>query len=170
MLESKDFKRRADTLLMLFVLIILSAASFEGFFVKWNFNDDDQRYSIQRLLDESADRPFVYRQLVPSIATGLCQALPDQYREKLRANLEKHNFLSEDFRRTNIQSEYIIEYYLIYALSLLSLILSALLLRRLCSEFVCNPIAATLGAMLFVLLFPLLESGGGYFYDFTERL
>ena len=82
--------------------------------------------------------------------------------------LEQDNFLSMNFRRTDIQSRYIIEYYFMYFASFAAFFASAFLWKKLATEVTSDPIAGTLGAMLFVLLIPLLETSGGYFYDFTE--
>ena len=57
-----------------------------------------------------------------------------------------------------------------YFVSFAAFFASAFLWKKLATEVTSDPIAGTLGAMLFVLLIPLLETSGGYFYDFPEFL
>ena len=53
--------KQINRLLMIFVMFIVTAAAFEGFFVKWVFHDND----FDAILDGTLIRPWVYRRLVP---------------------------------------------------------------------------------------------------------
>ena len=161
-----DERKLINRLLLAFVMFTLTAASFEGFFVKWSFHDD----YFDSILDGTLLRPWAYRRLMPEAANAFRSSLSLDQQNDLTSMLEQDNFLSEKFRRTDIQPRYIIEYYFMYAASFVSFLLSAFVMRRLCTEVVGDPIAGTLGSMLFILIFPLLSTVGGYFYDFTELL
>ncbi|MBR1581113.1 MAG: hypothetical protein IJ668_11590 [Selenomonadaceae bacterium] len=161
-----DGRKLINRLLLAFVMFTLTAASFEGFFVKWSFHDD----YFDSILDGTLLRPWAYRRLMPEAANAFRSSLSLDQRDELTAMLEQDNFLSAKFRQTDIQPRYIIEYYFMYAASFVSFLLSAFVMRRLCTEATGDPIAGTLGSMLFILIFPLLSTVGGYFYDFTELL
>ena len=155
-----------NRLLLIFVMFTLTAASFEGFFVKWSWHDE----YFDGILAGTLYRPWAYRRLMPEAANAFRSALTLDQQNELTAMLEQDNFLSEKFRQTDIQPRYIIEYYFMYAVAFVSFLLSAFVMRRLCSDVVGSELVGTLGAMLFILLFPLLSTVGGYFYDFTELL
>lgn len=161
---SFDAKSFFNRLMLAFVLFTLTAAAFEGFFVKWGFHEND----FDALLDGTLLRPWVYRRLVPEAANAFRASLSIEQQDELISTLEADNFLSEKFRQTDIQPRYIIEYYFIYFISFAAFFASAYVWRRLATEVTSDPIAGTLAPMLFVLIFPLLLTSGGYFYDFTE--
>ena len=155
-----------NRLLLIFVMFTLTAAAFEGFFVKWGLHDE----YFDSILAGTLYRPWAYRRLMPDAANAFRSSLSIEQQTELSTYLERDNFLSDKFRQTDIQSRYIIEYYFMYVVSFVSFLLSAFVMRRLCTEVTEDPIAGTLGAMLFILLFPLISTVGGYFYDFTELL
>lgn len=163
-----DGSKIINRLLLFFVMFTLTAASFEGFFVKWSLREEQA--SFDSIIEGTLYRPWAYRRLVPEAANAFRSSLSIEQQNELTDLLEQDNFLSKKFRHTDIQPRYIIEYYFIYAISFVSFLLSAFVMRRLCTEVTSDPIAGTLGSMLFVLIFPLFETIGGYFYDFTELL
>ena len=107
---------------------------------------------------------------IPITARKISNILPEKQRDKLKKSLEKHNFLSNRFRKAQIPPEYIIEYYFIYAMAFLCFFFSTFVWIKICAEVTGDKIAAFLGTLLFNLLMPLFETGGGYFYDFVELL
>ena len=161
-----DETKIINRLLLIFVMFTLTAASFEGFFVKWSWHDE----YFDGILAGTLYRPWAYRRLMPEAANAFKSSLTTEQQNDLTAMLEQDNFLSDKFRQTDIQPRYIIEYYFMYAVAFVCFLLSAFVMRRLCIEVTEDPLVGTLGAMLFILLFPLLSTVGGYFYDFPELL
>ena len=170
--ESAPIKRFFNKFLLVFVLYVVAAASFNGFFVKWAFRDFDPRNSFAEMYDETAYRPFIHRQLMITIAKETVKIIPNEQREQLVEFLSKNSLDSikiayilakNDFR-------YIIEYHLVYFESFMCLFLTIFLWRKIFSELTENKIAGTLAACCFAMLFPIFETIGGYFYDFGELL
>ena len=153
--------------MIVFLIFTISAASFEGFFVKWTFRDDSG-FSYQVILDGTAEKPFIYRQLIPTLSRESVAHIPDNTKSKLIDKLEKHNLLNDRFKQVHLEPEYMLEYYFAYALTFLSLMSAIFIFRRLCIEVTNNAVAGTLAAMAFALVFPLFETFGGYFYDCSE--
>ena len=58
--------------MIVFLIFTISAASFEGFFVKWTFRDDSG-FSYQVILDGTAEKPFIYRQLIPTLSREIVE-------------------------------------------------------------------------------------------------
>src|SRR6478752_3591895 len=55
------------------LLIVAAAASFSAFYEKWHFREQGARGTdliaeFDRMIDGSANRPYIYRQLLPNLA------------------------------------------------------------------------------------------------------
>ncbi len=165
----------APKLLLLFIAFIVAAASYGGFFQKWEFRDGTT-YSAPTMFDGTAERPFVYRQLLPSMANLIEQATPDHisqgFQNWLAKDPAKHNMIYRYFpnAKDSAASSYSLRYYALYGLSFGSLFLAIFALRALCRELNPDLPAATLAALTFVLILPLMLTEGGYFYDMPELL
>ena len=162
-----------NKLLLIFMVFVISAATFEGFFVKWSFRDSDlsaERFSFEVMYDGTAHRPFVHRQLLISISKGVVEVLPYETKEILRDKIQHDNFLTNKFKEVNIQEKFLLEYYIVYFLSFACLFASVFVWRRICIDLTESPLAGTLAPLAFTIIFPYLETNGGYFYDFSELL
>ena len=157
-------------LLLIFIIFVVSAASFEGFFVKWTFRDDNSTYSFQAMYEGTAERPFVYRQLLISVSKSIVLSLPDDTKIQIKNKIHEDNFLENNFKRVNIKDEFIIEYYTLYFLCFVCLFTSVFIWRQICADVTGSLTAGTLAALTFTILFPYLETNGGYYYDFPELL
>lgn len=162
-----------NKLLLIFLVFAISAAAFEGFFVKWSFRDSDltpQRFSFEAMYDGTAHRPFVHRQLLISVSKGIAEILPQDTKTTLIEKIKADNFLVKKFKEVDIQEKFLPEYYIVYFLSFACLFASVFVWRRICIDLTENPIAGTLAPLAFTIIFPYLETHGGYFYDFSELL
>lgn len=158
-------------LLLIFMVIVVTAASFCGFFSKWSFRDDaGKSFGIEAMLDGTANRPFVYRQLVPKTSKAIVSLLPDQAKAKLEKNLQERKPAESIYARAQAPENYRIEYYLMIIICYGCFVASTWLLRSLLCEVWGDKAAGTLGALSFALLIPFLETLGGYYYDFPELL
>jgi hypothetical protein len=167
--------------MLLVICFIVTSAAFSGFFSKRAFFDTDKLYgdfSAVNMLKGEAPKPYVYRQLLPYSVSVIESYLPDHLKEKLIHWLTKdrggfnnnviHNTYSQAIDSDKLET--IIQYYLLYFFSFITLFLSVLVLRKVCIEFGLDKASATLSPMLFVLLFPYLQSEAGFFYDLAELL
>ncbi len=158
--------------LMLYFLIVLAvSASFCGFFSKWSFRDDGgQTFGIEAMIEGSAKRPFVYRRLLPETAKAIVSVIPSRAKEKLSANLEERKPVESVYARARVPQKFILEYHLMMVFCFLFFLASIFVLRSVLIDIRNDPVAGTLGALLFALLIPFFEQIGGYYYDFPELL
>lgn len=174
-MASRDSIQRAARLAATLVLLLLvSAAAHHGFFQKWSLRDNEAYYgpmpfSAAQMLDGTAHRPYVYRQLLPVIADGIYEAIPDGLRESARQKLLNRD--GTPWRLNTPESrapEYAVRYYILYYLSFAFTFLAACALYRLTAQ-VCGDSGSALGATaVLLLLVPLFQSWGGFYYDFSE--
>lgn len=163
-------------LFLVFIYFLVAGASFSGYFTKWQFRDDMREYTLPAMLDGTADRPFVYRQLLPAMANGIERAMPTGVRTRVTALLfdEKRTHHPIAWFYPNAvdarNPHYALRYYLIYGMAYTSLLLAMFALRAVCMDLQSNRIAATLAPIAFALILPLILTDGGYFYDLPELL
>jgi hypothetical protein len=62
--------------LLLFFFLMVAAASFNGFYTKWRLNDGHPSLGLSYMVEGTAARPYVYRQLLPAIANQVQAMLP----------------------------------------------------------------------------------------------
>jgi hypothetical protein len=150
------------------VYYVVAAAAHAGVFAKWTFRDDSHRLSLIMSMDGTADRPFVYRRLLPEIANKLDAIVPERFKTAL--NPGKH--LSRIFARATDSENprYEFRYDVVYTLEFLSLLLAMFVLRAICQCTIGDGIAATVAPAIFALFLPLILTIGGYYYDLTELL
>lgn len=170
MLNTINFDKIIRKLMLFFLIIVITAASFSGFFSKWSFRDDATAFGIEAMIDGSAKRPFVYRQLLPTISKEIVKVLPQKAKDKLSNNLNKRKPVESVYARAQVPQKYVIEYYLMIILCYSCFVAAIWNLRKILVEVWNDKIAGTLSAFLFTLIFPFLETLGGYFYDFPELL
>jgi len=156
--------------MIFFLILAISAAGYCGFFVKWAFRDGASSMGFTAMIEETATRPFVHRQLLPQTVKYVASVLPDHSREKLETKLRNGKYIEDRFAEAHIPPQYIIEYYLMYIFCFFGFFASIWILRSFLCEAVQDKAAGTLGAMLFALLFPFFEVLGGYYYDIFEIL
>lgn len=166
--DSPKLKKAMNKILLAFIFYTVAAASFNGFFAKWTFQDFDERYSFEEMYAGTAHRPFVHRQLIISIAKTIRSSVPEKTQEKFIAHLERHNYIADTYKNSEVSQRYIIEYHLVYSISFICLLCTMFILRKICLEITDNKFSGILTPCLFALIFPILETAGGYFYDFSE--
>ena len=63
--------------LLLCLYFLAAASSCNGFYLPWGLRDGQWGYSLPAMVDGTAARPFVYRQLLPIIANAVYLGLPE---------------------------------------------------------------------------------------------
>ena len=171
-----EFFSREALILLLF--IAASAAVLNIFMQTRSLEEGSPRFGLARMLDGSAEQPFVKRQLLPRLANQLTELIPaDERAAFVEYHLDKYHLKNAYFeraRRANPGQEtwtadYALKYHLIYALMFTSLLGTLYLLRALGPFLLMsdNPLAPFL-PVGFALLLPLSYLHGGFFYDFSE--
>ena len=137
--------------LMVLLYVIVAATAFNGFYAKWRLNDGHTPLSLASMVDGTAYRPYVYRQLVPAAANGIQALLPAHTVERLSERLTEPRRVNSrsGLAMRNPSSEAMLpavtlRYHIVYYLTYLAL----------------------LGA----LFAPFFLTEGGFFYDFFELL
>jgi hypothetical protein len=160
------------------VFFIVSSASFFGFYGKWHFRDahpdlDAQAFSgsLDKVLDGTAPRPFVYRQLLPMIANGIDRATPETLKDRLFSITTPGGHLLRErlFVATLAQDRhYFFRYWIIYLLTFFFSFASTCAMYFLVGNMGYDPLVATFSSAFFILLMPFFMSVGGYYYDYVE--
>jgi predicted permease len=162
LLQKFAASRTATFILYFASFWMVAAASQSGFFAKWGLREASPKVSIVMMLDGTAHRPFVYRQLAPLIANFLDRHTPASWKagaEQAAWHLSKRS-----------QPEYRFRYLVIYYLTFLSLFISLFLLRLILIGWGLDESIALVTPIAFVLAMPYLQTQGGYFYDSIELL
>ncbi|SAL21757.1 hypothetical protein AWB67_00767 [Caballeronia terrestris] len=162
--------------LLVVVYFLVASAAFNGFFTKWQFRDNWPRFSLPAMLEGTAERPFVYRQLFPAIVNGAERVLPERVKNHVNTLLSDDNKYHHPIswiypNATDAKDpKYALRYYMMYALAFGTLFCALFAMRAVCLEFNQNRVGATLAPLVFAVIFPLILTEGGYFYDIAELL
>lgn len=152
---------------MLFAFFwIVAAAGFSGGIQKHGMPDGARGGGIEVMLDASAKKPYVYRQLAPLVANALDNVVPDSLKEAIDTAVAPE----KTYTRTHsvIKPEFRFRYICVYYLSFLSLFASLFVLRRILLDYGIERWIAVAAPAIFVLAFPYIQTGGGFYYDQIE--
>lgn len=160
--------RWANIFLLSVIFWMVAAASFSGYIAKWGLLDTGGMNNIERILDGTAERPYVYRQLVPSIANFLDKNLSSGIKDVIigQHDIDKIYVKTSGFAKPALRFRYLIVYYSTF----FSLFASLFILRAIVLENGSNPTISILAPTALALALPYLETVGGYFYDNVEIL
>ena len=152
------------------LLTLVSASSFSAFYEKWHFREQGARgtdliVEFDRMIDGTASRPYIYRQLLPDIANSFARVLPVEAIAR-RVPQRAKDRISAAF---NLSSKaYPAQYLILYIATYLFALVASLALCRVCNAANVTEPVAVFAAVVFMLLFPLFGVKGGYFFDFPE--
>lgn len=154
-------------ILVLSFFYVVTAASHYGFFNKWALRDGHEKMGFKVMMEGTAYRPYVYRQLVPLLSKGASTILPQEVQTFIAERvllLDAYGDTVELEERSG--SEF--HYGFLFLASFCGLFLSLVLLRKLLLELGFNPLESLLAPAVFALLYPYVETIGGYYYDSVE--
>lgn len=160
--------KKTNLFLLCVIFWITAAASFSGFMGKWGFRDTAERFGIEQMLDGTATKPFVYRQLAPLIAEGLIHITPEKVKAIIVNKIKPEETFSKVSTQLDINHKF--KYNIIYYLSFLSVFFSLFILRKILLYFNCSPIASMFAPAIFILSVPYIQTYGGYYYDNLDIL
>jgi hypothetical protein len=162
------------------LFFIAAAASFNGYYQKWHFAEadmpgDHSRASFESMVDGSAWRPYVYRQLLPTIANRLDQLTPQATRHQLYErqasdqNADPDAWLFAISGSPTEQNEvYFFRYLVLYEATFAFALVAIYAMYLTCLALDTPPLAAAFASIVVILLIPYFQSNGGFFYDYPE--
>jgi hypothetical protein len=155
---------------------VAAAASFNGFYEQSHFSEAGlpgafDHASFEAMIDGTAYRPYVYRQLLPNIANYLNGAVP----ESIKSRLYDHQGKFPDayinaiaYSPTARNKVYFFRYLVVYILDYLFAVLAVYAMYWVCRALEIPSAAAVFAPVVVILLVPYIMTGGGYLYDYPE--
>jgi hypothetical protein len=187
--KAQQSTRLYNKVCLLALYLLVAAAAFHGTYNKWHFAEpglrgQSPRSNIAGILDGTADRPFIYRQLLPATANFLASNIPQPWLAALFAH-DGSNPASNPpgpleaiaDSPTTRNPAYLYRYLLLYTETFFSALAALcamhLLCRRLASPELPQhlhipPVITHIAPAILLLLIPYLQSAGGYYYDYPE--
>jgi hypothetical protein len=155
------------------VFWLVALATYSGFIAKWGLRDgisnSDSRYGIAEMLNGTAHKPFVYRQFIPTTANIIADHTPEKFINLVGDNYDnpfKHYALSS--KVIDAPAKYKFKWLIVYWMGFFLLLGSLYILRSILSDFGVRPLAAIFAPCIFSLCIPIIQTGGGYIYDYGE--
>jgi hypothetical protein len=161
------------------MLYIAASASFYGFYSKYHFAEADSnprygggpRASFEHLVEGTANRPFVYRQLLPTTANWIDSLTPQSIKTWWFTPLRPKNMSpAETFIDSPIAKNpvYYFRYLIVYFGNFAFALIAVYAMYFACKSLGLDSAVSMLTAVIFMLLFPYIESKGATLYDFGE--
>lgn len=171
-LVAANLKSRSKSIfLILCFFVVVASASYAGFAAKWGMRENCYRFTLERVLNGSAHRPYVYRQLVPAIANFITENIPKKIVTTVSQAYKYGPFRyysNADANLNKFSDEYKFKWIIVYWIGFFSLLASLFFLREILKILGFIDIVSTLAPSIFVLCLPIIQSNGGFYYDFTE--
>lgn len=156
------------------LFVVAAAASFNGFYAKYHFREYGlytyPATAFDRMVDGTADRPFVFRQMLPQLANWIDQATPSAVKDRLFG----FQYFGQQMRTMVFASPiaqsrtYFYRYVIVYAATYVFALLSVIAMFMVCRAAGLPPAASVFAPVIVILLLPFIMTGGGYFYDYPE--
>ena len=166
----QKFDKIIKKLMLIFLVLTVTAAGFNGFFLKWTLRDGDPNFGLEAYLEGTAKRPWAHRVLIPNLSKAIVEVIPANAKEKLSKRLIERREIEKKYAQAEVPKKYVLEYYLTVIFAFLSLFAAVWVLRSIVNEVTSDKVIGTLTACLYALIIPYIEVLGGYFYDFPEFL
>lgn len=163
-----NIKKFALLFLFISTMYLVAASSFHGFFAKWTFRDSLESnctLCFSGMLEGTASRPFVHRRLIIDTSNAIAQILPESAKKPF---YKLSNRISKEYGRSVVKPDQKVQYAITYLISFVAYFLALLIFVHVTYTVTGSLLSATVGTSLFALLFPVLETGGGYYYDLGE--
>jgi hypothetical protein len=162
------------TVVTAYLYFLTAAASLSGFYDRWHFRDGQERYGFELMYDQTADRPSVYRQLFPRTADLIIEMMPEKVFNRVKSVAMKQDLYYKGNTLLHLDvgvadsPRYAVPYLLVYYLCLASLFVSMFAARLLLLRTGFSLLTSSISPFIFMILFPVFETMGGYYYDCGE--
>ena len=158
------------------LFFVAAAASFNGYYDKWHFRETGTSAfmagaSFDSILDGTAARPYVYRQLLPMLANWIDARVPEHTQDQLYAvKLYSGRPFRDDFIDSPLARNRacFLRYWIVYTAVFLFAWIAVYAMYLASKAAGYPPMASALAAIAMILLFPYFLTRGGFFYDFPE--
>ena len=151
-MQLQKFDKIVKKFMLIFLVLTVTAAGFNGFFLKWTLRDGDPNFGLEAYLEGTAKRPFAHRVLVPNVVKTIADAIPADAKEKLSKRLIERREVEKKYAQAIVPEKYVIEYYLTIIFAFLSLFAAVWVLRSIVNEVTGDKVVGTLTACLYALL------------------
>ena len=160
----------------LLLFFVAAAASFNGYYDRDHFKERDNtttKFSFERMMDGTANRPFVYRQLLPMLANWIDARTPEQTKDRIYSAKTQHGEPRREwFFNTPVSQtrQYFFRYLIIYCVVFLFAWLSVYAMYLVCKSFGNSPLISAFAAVILIVILPVIVDGGGggQIYDYPE--
>jgi hypothetical protein len=161
-----------------FVLFfVASLTSFNGYYEKWHFceigvSGQYYRATFESMVDGTAWQPYVYRQMLPSVADWLDRSVPRSVEDWLFTRQGSghtgYSISAIADSPTARNKIYFFRYLVIYIVTFLFALLAVVGMYLVCRELEMPSPVAVFAPVIVILQVPYIMSLGGYFYDYPE--
>jgi hypothetical protein len=152
----------------LLLYVAVSAIVLNLFMLEWGFRSDNARFSFDRIVTQTAHRPFAYRVLMPLTIRGVAAVLDAPTQPVRRALAPKIAHMRARYQLIDAyEFEQLVAYFL-----LLAILVGVLFVWRSIGATALPgpPLLHDIAPLIGLLLLPLTFIQGGYLYDFPELL
>lgn len=156
--------------LLFAVFWMVSSASYSGFSSKWGLNDRYYRNNLQRMLDGTAHKPYVYRQLLPTIANSIEELMPPSIVLKVTEVYQfgPFKYYTKANNLVNQSASYKFKWIIVYWAGFGFLFFSLFVMREILLYYDISALASALAPCILCLSLPIIQTIGGHVYDFSE--
>jgi len=155
---------------------VAASASFNGSYDKWHFGEDglsgqDPRFHFEMMVEGTAYRPYVYRQLLPAAVNWIDRVAPPSFKtwiythQALGTETQQKPFFDSPTAENPV---YFFRYLLLYLATFGFALMALFAMLLVCRAMQAPPLAAVLAPPILLLLIPYFQSCGGFFYDYPE--
>lgn len=166
----------------LIFFFLVAAASFNGSFDKWRLSFFDkvqvnlpiigacrQDSPLDAVVDGTAARPFIYRQLLPQVAKHISDLVSEPVKSQLLVSNGNLTNLGQMIDAPLARDpRWFLTYWIVYALVFLSAWAAAIFLFESGKALGLSSPAAALAAAALILMIPYFQTDSGYYYDYPE--
>ena len=154
----------------------VAAAAFSGYYQKWHFAEadmpgDHSRAYPEDIFDGTAYRPYIYRQLLPDLASFADRLASPALKQRLYELETDHDdplIYAISGSPTVLNQRYTFRYLALYLFTFLGALAAVYSMFLLCRELEIGAAGANFAPVVMMLLLPYVMSEGGYYYDFPE--
>lgn len=160
----------------LVLFLLASSASSNEFYRRTHFSEShwpgaSLRATFEGMINGTAYRPYVYRQLLPDFVNWLDRIAPasvKSYFYHRDMNLSAPYVSALASSTVAWDPHYFFRYLALYLCTYLSAFIAVCAMYLVCRALSFPMPASVFAAAIVILLVPYVMSGGGYFYDFPE--
>lgn len=158
------------------LFFVAAAASFNGYYDKWHFREAGTSASMpgasfDAMADGTARRPFVYRQMLPMLASWIDLRVPERAKDSLyETRLYSGRLFREDLIDSPMARDrtWFLRYWIVYAMAFLFAWIAVFAMYLAGKAAGYPPAAAALAAISMILLIPYFLTRGGFYFDYPE--